>query len=192
VINKPEMYDNVDVKQTLEAGGYVLKIVNAEYVPTKDYVVLHLDIAEGPFKDYFKKKEYNGKWSLDAVKYLSLKNTEGAVKALKSDITSIERSNNITFDWNEKSLINKKVGGIFGKVQYQANDGTLKFRVKLKRLRSVEAIVTGDFEVPAPEYLDLTETGNTDYLNSMREVASSTNKVKENDDFFISDDDLPF
>lgn len=191
MINKPEMYDTVDVKQTLEPGGYVLKIVNAEYVPSKDYVVLHLDIAEGTFKDYFSKKAYNGKWNLDAVKYLSLKNTEGAVKALKADITSIERSNNITFDWNEKSLIGKKVGGVFGKIQYQANDGSLKFKVKLKRLRSVEAIVTGDFEIPEPEYLDLSETGSADYLESMRAVASSTtNKPKE--DFFISDDDLPF
>lgn len=190
MIKKPENYDNVNVNFPLEEGGYILKIVDAEYVPNKDYVILKLDICEGPMKGYFAKKVYNGKWSLDAVKYLSLKNTDGAIKALKADITAIERSNNIIFDWNEKSLIGKKVGGVFGKEQYQANDGTVKFKVKLKRLRSVEAIVTGDFEIPAPEYLDLSQAGASDYLESARAVASFMEQEKN--DFNISDDDLPF
>lgn len=190
MIKKPANYDNVDVKQVLESGGYILKIVKTEYVPAKEYIKLCLDIAEGPLKDYFSKKQYNGNWSLDAIKYLSLKDTEGAIKALKGDITSIERSNNFTWDWEEKSLLNKKVGGIFGKIQYQANDGTLKFKTKLKQLRSIEAIVTGDFKIPEPEYLDLTETGNADYLESMRAVASFNATTPSN--FEISDDDLPF
>ena len=141
MIKKPEMYDEVHVNRPFVEGGYILKIVNAEYVPSKDYVILSLDIAEGPFKDYFSKKEYNGIWDRNAVKYLSLKNSKGAVSALKADITSIENSNNFTFDWNEKSLIGKKVGGVFGKVQYQANDGSLKFKIKLKWLRSIDSIV---------------------------------------------------
>lgn len=191
MIKKPENYDNVEFKQALEAGGYILKIIDAEYVPSKDYVKLCVDIAEGPYKNYFMKKQYNGNWSLDAIKYMSLKNTEGAIKALKSDITSIEKSNNFTFDWNEKSLIGKKVGGIFCKIQYQANDGTLKFKTKLDRFRSVEAIVSGDFEVPAPKYLELDgQVGTSDYLEATRAVASFV--AKENDDFEISDDDLPF
>ena len=190
MIKKPEMYDEVSLNRPLEAGGYILKIVKAEYVPSKDYVILSLDIAEGPFKNYFSKREYNGNWDKSAVKYLSLKNTKGAVAALKADITSIENSNNFKFNWDEKTLINKKVGGVFGKVQYQANDGSLKFKVKLKWLRSIDSIVEGKFEIPEPEFLDLTETGNADYLESIRAVASFNEKA--NDEFEISDDDLPF
>ena len=190
MIKKPENYDNININQQLEPGGYILKIVNAEYVPNKDYVILNLDICEGHMKDYFSKKVYNGRWNANAVKYLSLKNSDGAIKSLKSDITAIERSNNIVFDWNEKSLIGKKVGGVFGKVQYQANDGTLKFNVKLKRLRSIESIVTGDYEIPEPEYLNLSEVGSSDYLESTRAVASFLEKEKN--EIYISDDDLPF
>lgn len=191
MIKKPANYDNVAFKQTLEAGGYILKIVKTEYVPTKEYVMLYLDIAEGPYKDYFSRNQFNGKWSLDAVKYLTLKDTDGAIKSLKADITAIERSNNFTWDWEEKSLLNKKVGGVFGKVQYQAKDGTLKFRVKLDRLRSIESIVTGDFTIPEPKFLEVTgEAGNVDYLESTRAIASFM--AKENSTFEISEDDLPF
>lgn len=191
MIKKPSNYDNVNVVQVLEAGGYILKIVKTEYVPTKEYVMLYLDIAEGPYKDYFSKNQFNGKWSLDAVKYLSLKNTDGAIKALKGDVTAIERSNNFTWDWEEKSLLNKKVGGVFGKVQYQAKDGTLKFRTKLDRLRSIESIISGDFTIPEPKLLEITgDVGNADYLESTRAMASFL--ASENKDFEISDDDLPF
>jgi hypothetical protein len=187
VIKKPENYDNVGIKQVLEAGGYVLKIVKTEYVPSKEYVRLFVDIAEGPFANYFANRTYNGEWSLDAIKYLSLKNTEGAIKALKSDVTAIENSNNFTWDWEEKSLVGKLVGGVFGKIQYQANDGTLKFKVKLDRLRSVDKIRSGDFIVPEPKLLDLSETGSADYLESMRAVASFEAK-----NFDVDEDDLPF
>ena len=93
MIKKPENYDNVFVSKTLDAGGFILKIVKTEYVPSKEYVMLYLDIAEGPFKDYFASKQFDGKWSKDAIKYLSLKNTDGAIKAFKADITAIENSN---------------------------------------------------------------------------------------------------
>lgn len=193
MIKKPANYDNVEVNQMLEAGGYVLKIVKSEYEPTKEYVRLFVDIAEGPFKDYFSKHLYNGKWSLDAIKYLSLKNTDTAIKSLKADVTAIEKSNNFTWDWNEKSLENKLVGGVFGKIQYQANDGTLKFKIKLDRLRSVDKIRSGDYTIPEPKLLDLSEVGSSDYLDTMRAVASFTPNLKPvNNDFDISDDDLPF
>jgi hypothetical protein len=193
VIKKPDLYDSIDVKQPLEAGGYIMQIVHAEYVPSKNYIVLNLDIFEGAMKGYFSKKVYNDNWSSDAKKYLSLNNTQGAVKALKADITAIERSNNFVWDWQtEKSLIGKKVGAIFGKEQYQANDGTLKFKTKLKFLRSVETIISGDYEIPEPTYLDLSEAGSNDYLESTRAVASFLEEEKKAKVFEVSEDDLPF
>lgn len=197
MIKKPENYDNVVVKQPFEVGGYVTEIVKTEYVPNKEYVMLYLDIAEGPFKGYFKNRQYDNKWSKDAVKYLSLKNTDGAIKAFKADMTSIENSNaGYTWNWDEKSLEGKRVGAVFGKVQYQANDGTLKFRVRLKQFRSVNKILAGDFTVPEPEFLDLGEAGATDYLNDMKAISSFLEKNPTppnfNNDFDISDDDLPF
>lgn len=193
MIRKPANYDNVVVNQMLEVGGYVMKIVKTEYVPDKEYVRLFLDIAEGPYRDYFANHLFNGKWSLDAVKYLSLRNTDNAIKSLKADVTAIENSNNFTWDWDEKTLVHKLVGAVFGKVQYQANDGTLKFKVKLDRLRSVDKIRSGDFVIPEPKLLDLSEVGSADYLDSMRAVASFTPNLNKNiNDFEISDDDLPF
>ena len=192
MIRKPANYDNVEFNQPFEEGGYVLKIVKAEYEPTKEYVRLCVDIAEGPYKDYFAKRAYNDKWNLDAIKYLSLKNTDKAIKSLKADVTAIEKSNNITWDWNEQSLVGKLVGGVFGRIQYQANDGTLKFKVKLDRFRSVDKIRSGDYTIPEPKYLDMSEVGSADYLDTMRAVATFTPNLTKNDDFDISDDDLPF
>ena len=106
MIKKPANYDNVEVNQALEAGGYVLKIVKTEYEPSKEYVRLCVDIAEGPFKDYFSKRAYNDKWNLDAIKYLSLKNTDTAIKSLKADVTAIEKSNNLySFFVSERILL---------------------------------------------------------------------------------------
>lgn len=192
MLRKPSNYDDVQVTKTLDAGGYVLKIVKATYVPEKNYIMLNVDIHEGEFKGYFAKREFNGQWSYDAIKYLSLNENDKTVKLLKADITSIEKSNNFKFDWStEKKLESKLVGGIFRKVQYQAKDGSLKFKVKLDRFRSVESIISGDFEVPEPKFLDLTEVGASDYAEDLRAVASFVKK-EEPMEFDISDDDLPF
>ena len=190
MLRKPANYDDTQVSKTLEPGGYVLKIVKATYVPEKNYIVLNVDIHEGEHKGYFAKKEYNGQWSYDAMKYLSL--NDNAVRTLKADITSIEKSNNFKFDWKtEKQLEGKLVGGIFRKEQYEAMDGTIKNKVKLYRFRSVEAIVTGNFEIPEPKLLETDDTLKSNYLDDAKAVASfiekPTNVLDE-----ISDDDLPF
>jgi hypothetical protein len=194
VIKKPDNYDNVVVNRPFEVGGYVLEIVKTEYVPTKEYVMLYVDIAEGPFKGYFAKKQFNGNWSKDAIKYLPLKNTEGAIKVFKGDMTAIENSNpNYIWDWEEKSLVGKRVGGVFGKEQYEALDGTPKFRIVLKQFRSVNKILSGDFTVPETKYLEIKETTPTkDYLSDAKAIASFVAKPTVVDDFDISDDDLPF
>lgn len=194
MIKKPDNYDNVVVNRPFEVGGYVLEIVKTEYVPTKEYVMLYVDIAEGPFKGYFAKKQFNGNWSKDAIKYLPLKNTEGAIKVFKGDMTAIENSNpNYIWDWEEKSLVGKRVGGVFGKEQYEALDGTPKFRIVLKQFRSVNKILSGDFTVPETKYLEIKETTPTkDYLSDAKAIASFVAKPTVVDDFDISDDDLPF
>lgn len=189
MLKKPANYDEIEINRPFQEGGYILKIVKAMYDPNKNYIKLCLDIHEGEFKGYFAKKEYNGQWSNDATKYLSL--DEKATKFLKADITSIENSNNFRFDWKtEKQLEGKLVGGIFRKEQYQAFDGSLKFKVKLDRLRSVETIVSGKFEVPEPKMLAPHEIDNN-YIDDMKAVASFMEKPVAND-FEISDDDLPF
>lgn len=192
MIKKPSNYDNVEINAQLDAGGFILKIVKAEYVPAKDYIKVFFDIAEGSCKDYYAKKAKlnNGNWNMDAIKYLSLKNEEKAIKAFKTDMACIEKSNNYTWDWEEQNLVGKKVGAVFGRIQYQAKDGTLKFRTKLDRFRSVEAIVTGNFEVPAPKFLEITDNGSTDFLSDAKAIASFMQSNSST--FEISDEDLPF
>ena len=74
---------------------------------------------------------------------------------LKGVITAIERSNNITFQWdkegNEKTLIDKKFGGIFRRRQYEKDNGERAMTTELWRIRSVAGLA--EAEVPEDELL---------------------------------------
>ena len=71
-------------------------------------------------------------------------------RGLQGVITAIERSNNITFQWdkegNEKTLIDKKFGGLFGRRQYEKNDGKPVMVTELRNIRSVAGLT--EAEVP--------------------------------------------
>jgi hypothetical protein len=194
MIEKPSLYDSVETNERypkITAGGFVGIIKRYDYIPNKNYIRLGIDIAEGQFKDYFEnRKNKDGSWCYDANVYLSLKDTEGAIKSFKSNITAIERSNpDYEWDWNEKSLFRKKVGIIVGLKEYATNDGTIKTKPYIKWLRSVDAIRNGDFKVPELEKL-ADET--TSAVNSFMALGNSVKNAKNSVEFDIDEDDLPF
>ena len=68
----------------------------------------------------------------------------------KGIITSIERSNNFTFQWdrddNEKTLNGKKFGGIFRRRQYEAENGNRPIVTELWQIRCLAGL--SEAEVP--------------------------------------------
>lgn len=167
MIKKPAGYDEAQAytgeSMQLPKGKYVCTIVQvATQTSTNgnEQFVILFDIAEGEHKDFYKKmfeaaKAQNGKnakW-----KGVFKQNMDGkGTSWLKGIVTSIERSNNFTFQWdkdgNEKTLAGKKFGGIFRRRQFRADDGTTPFVTELWRIRSVAGL--DEAELPEDELLN--------------------------------------
>lgn len=190
-MEKFEGYDEMPVSNNrqLKAGGYVLNIMNVKQTTSQKagskMLEISFDIFEGEFANFYAEKYRKNtspsrKWGGTYYMVLpdKVNQTQAAyerrLKSFKRFITSIEESNDgYTWNWREESLKGKKVGGIFGREQFQGNDNALHFSTKLFWFASVETIRKGDFSVPEDRLLDL---GPEDFV-----------PVEPNDS-----DDLPF
>ena len=148
MIKKPAGYDEAAAytgeSQQLPKGKYVCVIKQVATQTSKNgnkqFVIL-FDVAEGEQKDFFQKlfnadkaqNSADAKW-----RGVFKQNMEGkGLSWFKGIITSIERSNNFTFQWdkenNEKTLAGKKFGGIFRRRQYEAENGNRPIVTELCR-----------------------------------------------------------
>lgn len=160
MIKKPQGYDEAPAYtgefQQLPKGKYVCVI---KQVATKEsangnlqFVIIY-DIAEGEHKDFYQKLFDSDKSQSADAKWRGVfkQNMEGkGVPWLKGVITSIERSNNFTFQWdrenNEAMLKGKKFGGIFRRRQYEKDNGDRSIITELFQIRSVAGLA--EAEVP--------------------------------------------
>ena len=127
----------------LPKGAYVCKILRIEERESKKgnpMIVINFDVAEGEYKDFYKKQyeanENEDKhWSYDATFYLSV-----PYEGCKSFITeqwdtfwaNIEDSNNgYVFDGNEKKIVGKTFGGVFRLEQTEGNNGNIYDHTRL-------------------------------------------------------------
>ena len=169
MIKKPTRYDEIQAftgeSVQLPKGKYLCKIKQvAEITETdrggKDWrkFVILFDIAEGNYANFYEKQfkaektqDPKAKWKGVFKQNMDDKGTSW----LKGIVTSIERSNNFSFPWdkegNEKTLIDKKFGGIFRRRQFEASNGTKPFVTELWRIRSVAGL--DEAEVPEDELL---------------------------------------
>ena len=140
--------------ETLEPGGYVCKILKVQTEERYYGTLLRIgfDIAEGEHEGYYRrrfdqKKQYdeNAKWP--GMYYQTVRQDD--LRYFKGFITSIEASNpGFKWDWDEKKLVGKLFGGIFGEEEYEKQNGEIGTIVKCGFVRSVDAIREGKFKVP--------------------------------------------
>ena len=166
MIKKPVGYDEAAAYtgefQQLPKGKYVCVIKQVTTQESKNgnqqFVILY-DIAKGEYKDFYKKmfdgdkarNPMGAKW-----RGVFKQNMEGkGLSWFKGIITSIERSNNFTFQWdaidNEKQMIGKEFGGIFRLRQYEASNGNRPFVTELFQIPAREQIGRAK-SVPADQY----------------------------------------
>lgn len=175
MIKKPQGYDAAPAytgeSVQLPKGKYVCVIKQVATKKTNDGVeqfVILFDVAEGEYKDFYQKlfdadkaqNATNAKW-----RGVFKQTMEGkGVPWLKGIITSIERSNNFTFQWdrdgNEKTLQGKKFGGIFRRRQFETEDGKRPFVTELFRVRSLDGLA--EAEIPEDDLLPDAPAGRTD------------------------------
>lgn len=156
----------------LKPGGYVCKITNVEDVQDKQYLLVEYDIAEGEYKDYYKKlqESYNF-WG--GSMYKSYK--EKALPMLKRFCSAVTKSNpGYIFDAgaqnsDEKTLKDKLIGLVLYQEEYIKNNGDVGTRLKVDYETEVEKIRKGDFKVKPLKELPPDQkpkkATNTDFVN---------------------------
>ena len=144
--------------ETLPPGVYKCQVVQVNITKTqsgKEMMVICFDIAEGPFKDYYMKQFKSRQKTDKDVKYPGIfrQLTRGdSLPFFKGVITSIEKSNpGYRWNWEEKSLVKKYFGGIFGREEYMGNDGKKHMSTKCVQIRSLDGMK--DAKIPEDKLL---------------------------------------
>lgn len=129
-MEKPAGYDEAQAFgdfKTLPAGGYkciIKKVVCQKTENNKEYLVIEFDIADGEYKDFYQEKFANDmrpepKWSGVWTVFTEGYNPGTTNPKFKGLITSVEASNsNFKFNFDEKTLENKKVGLVFREEEF--------------------------------------------------------------------------
>jgi hypothetical protein len=195
MIKKPQGYDEARTFGTgLEPGGYVLEIKGVELSESRNkypMLIISYDIAEGESKGHYANM-YRADTRADktwrGLSYQCIEGTPGIISSFKGFVTALEKSNSngaYNWDWNEDSLVGKKIGGEFGREEYMKTTGEIGTTVKLFNWRSVPEIRNG-IKIPKDKLLspDL-RSQQTSYMPDA--YKSSAPNLQP-----IEDDDLPF
>ena len=141
-MEKPAGYDEAQSFgefETLPAGGYkclIKKVVCEKSQNGKEFLKIWFDIAEGQYKDFYQRKFENDtredkKWSGIWVLFTEGYNPGTTNPKFKGLITSVEASNpNFKFNFDEQTLVNKKVGIVFREEDFEGFDGQVHTSVK--------------------------------------------------------------
>lgn len=142
--------------QRLVAGGYVCRIEDVVDHPEKQYLYIEFDVAEGQFKDYYTQLASSfGFWGGKFFRSYKPK----ALGMFKSFILAVEGSNDgYAFDDDETSLIGKTIGLVLQEEEYIGNDGNIKTRLIVNKVKTADEIRAGKFRVPDKKCLPKQET----------------------------------
>lgn len=200
-MKKIENWDNIEAKgmddfKALPIGAYECKIINAvenhNEQSGKTTLKVMVDIANGEYKDYFKKRydsntAIDRKWDNNATKFLAFEGENTSY--FKGFITIVENSNvGYKWNWEESTLRDKKLVGVFQYEQYEKQDGTKALKVRLTKFRSLDKL--GEIEVSdSVKMLDGTYRSYDDYMEF---VENKANEIFGKDIVEISNDQLPF
>lgn len=198
-MKKIENWDNIEAKgmddfKALPIGAYECKIVNAvenhNEQSGKTTLKVMVDIASGEYKDYFKKRydsntAIDRRWDNNATKYLAFEGENTSY--FKGFITCVENSNvGYKWNWEESTLRDKKIAGVFQYEEYEKQDGTKGVKVRLSKFRSLDKLK--DIEVSdSVKMLDGTYVDYEEYIERQDNPLSDFKNEME-----ISDDALPF
>lgn len=153
--------------EQLPKGNYVCKIMSvADHTAKsgKAMIKIAFDIAEGEYKDFYKKKfeeddREDKKWPADAVYYMTLP-YEGCQAFITEQWdtfwANVEDSNNgYVFDGNEKTVKGKTFGGIFRIEQSQSDSGQVYDHTRLFKTRIAQDVRDGKITwVPKDKLID--------------------------------------
>ena len=200
-MKKIDNWDNIEAKgmddfKALPIGAYECKIINAvenhNEESGKTTLKVMVDIASGEYKDYFKKRydsntAIDRKWDNNATKYLAFEGENTSF--FKGFITTVENSNvGYKWDWDETTLRDKKIVGVFQYEQYKKQDGTKALKVRLTKFRSLDKLK----EIEVSDSVKMLDGSYVSYDDYMEFVENKANEIFGKDIVEISNDQLPF
>ena len=204
MIRKPQGYDEAPAFtgefQQLPKGKYVCIVKQVGVKESKNgnnqFVILY-DIAEGEYKGFYQKMFDTDKaQDPSGAKWRGVfkQNMEGkGLSWFKGVITSLERSNNFTFQSdkanNEDTLKGKRFGGIFRRRQYEKDNGDRPIITELFQIRSVAGLA--EAEVPEDSLLPDAPAAQKDPGNN-RGQSNSIGDGFVNIPDEVEDEELPF
>lgn len=137
--------------ERLAPGGYVIKITNVKDEKAKEYLQVVFDIAEGPEAGRYKNEEPGNEYRHAFIR--SYKDSAlGMLKAFTEAVDATNGTNltpTVKTGLDEKQLIGKLLGVVFGYEEYKTNAGEIKQRLYLKSCKTADQIRKGDFKIPA-------------------------------------------
>lgn len=199
-MEKPKNWDSVQANtgdyESLKLGGHEVVIKNAyEYTGMTGTTSLkvEVDIAGNDEQKGFYQRQFDNntskdkKWSPASTKYISLKEDDTCVAMFKGFTTCVEKSNpGYTWNFDEKTLIGKKLAGVYGLEEYEDNEGKIKTATKLVQFRSLDKL--NEIKIPKVKLLDGTTVDYEEYKTRK----SNDQYVDFGDTVEISDDELAF
>lgn len=199
-MEKPKNWDSVQANtgdyENLKLGGHEVVIKNAyEYtgMTGNTSLKIEVDIAGNDEQKGFYQKQYDNntnsdkKWPSASCKYISLKEDDTCVSMFKGFTTCVEKSNpGYTWNFDEKTLIGKKICGVYGLEEYEKQDGTIGTATKLVQFRSLDKL--NEIKIPKVKLINGTFVDYEDYKNKSVKIANDLfGDVVE-----IDSDSLPF
>lgn len=193
-------FDRNDIyrdSERLPVGGYILKIMDAEEVENSNgsMLLIHFDIAEGEYKDFYaanyraqksEDKKWKGTYRLFVPTDDGSDQDEWCRRRFNTVIVNIEESNpGYRWDWDEKKLKGKLIGGLFNNKEYDFN-GRHGFFTNCHSLVPVEKIRSGKFKIPEDTLLKTRDSNG--YPAGATPMGDGFMNIPDN----LEDEGLPF
>ncbi len=204
-MNKPSDYDKTTPSgesTPLPPGGYICKIMDIKEGVTRngyEAIFISLDIAEGPYKDYFADRyrsdtRSDKKWGCVVTQLTyTTDGTNSTNRFFKGFITCVEKSNNGFFvQWGDRfcsCFKGKSVGASFGREEFSGSDGSPHFTTRFRNFYTVDRIKEG-IKIPEDKLLENHLPAPAPTPNPAP-ASAPANDLSDFEDV-ISADDLPF
>ena len=152
---KPE---RTTVRETLPAGGYVAKIMDATVISYDwgDVLKVDFDIAEGEYKGFFATdyrnnpnddKKWRGTYRIN-IPNESNQYFDSQRKSFNNFIACLEETNSgFHFDWDESKLKGKGIGVLFRNKEWEYN-GSTGWATECCTVTTAKDIREGNFKMP--------------------------------------------
>ena len=168
-------------RETLPAGGYVAKIMDATVINYDwgDVLKVNFDIAEGEYKGFFATdyrnntnddKKWRGTYRIN-IPNESNQYFDSQRKSFNNFIACLEETNNgFHWAWDETALKGKGIGVLFRNKEWEYN-GSTGWTTECCAVTTAKDIREGNFKLPKDKPLKAKETASaTSFSNAFTAV----------------------